>query len=70
MSKYTEKSKEYTQQYIKENYDEIKLRMPKGSKDAIRDHIEDMGEKLPESARSLQGFIKTAINEKIINDKD
>lgn len=70
MSEYNEKSKAYTMKYIKENCDEIKLRLPKGAKDNIKAHIEKMGDKLPESARSMQGFIKAAINEKIISDDE
>lgn len=69
MSEYNEKSKEYTMKYIKNNYDEFKLRMPKGAKDAIKNHIAAMGDKLPPDARSMQGFIKIAIAEKMYNDK-
>ena len=65
MSEYNEKSKEYTMKYIKDNYDEFKLRMPKGTKEAIKKHIEQMGDKLPPEARSMQGFIKIAIAEKM-----
>lgn len=36
MSKYTEKSKEYTMNYMKEKLDEIKFRVPKGKKATIR----------------------------------
>lgn len=47
--------------YMKENYDEIKVRVPKGSKDAIKDHAETRGE-------TLNGFINRAINETIERD--
>lgn len=42
--------------YMKENYDEIKVRVPKGQKDAIRAHAESHGE-------SVNGFINRAIVE-------
>ena len=41
-SKYNEKQKDYTIKYIKENYDEIKLRLPKGFKNNLKQHIENM----------------------------
>lgn len=68
MSKYNEKSKAYTIQYIKAAYDEIKLRLPKGSKDKIKQHIESLSDTLPENAKSMQGFIKLAIDEKMERD--
>ena len=33
---YNQKQKEYTMNYMKENLDEIKFRVPKGQKAAIR----------------------------------
>ena len=42
--------------YMKENYDEIKVRMPKGQKDIIKAFAERNGE-------SLNSFIIRAINE-------
>lgn len=68
MSRYDEKSKAYTMEYIKNNYDEVKLRLPKGTKDNIKAHISKCKDKLPEEAQTMQGFIKAAINEKMIND--
>lgn len=41
---------------MKENYDEIKVRVPKGQKEAIRTHAEIHGE-------SVNGFINRAIME-------
>lgn len=69
MSKYNEKSKKYTIKYVKENYDEIKLRLPKGSKDNIREHISQYKDKLPSSEQTISGYIKASINEKMVNDK-
>lgn len=42
--------------YMKENYDEIKIRMPKGQKGIIQAHAEANGE-------SVNGFINWAISE-------
>lgn len=70
MSKYDEKSKAYTMAYIKEKYDEIKLRLPAGSKENLRAHIEKYSSQLPDNCRSMQGFIKAAITEKMIADMD
>ena len=50
--------------YMKENYDEIKVRVPKGKKAQIMDHIKPMGDKM-----SINKSIGMAIDEKIENDK-
>lgn len=42
--------------YMKENYDEIKVRVDKGRKDIIKAHAEGRGE-------SVNGFINRAIEE-------
>ena len=42
--------------YMKENYDEIKVRVDKGRKDIIKAHAESKGE-------SVNGFINRAIEE-------
>lgn len=42
--------------YMKENYDEIKVRVDKGRKDIIKAHAESKGE-------SVNGFINRAIDE-------
>ncbi len=49
--------------YMKENYDEIKVRMPKGRKAAIKFHAEEQGE-------SVNGFINRAIDETIERDSE
>lgn len=61
MSKYNTKSKEYTINYMKENLDEIKFRVPKGQKAVIREHAEKQGEK-------LTPFIVRAITETMNRD--
>lgn len=49
--------------YMKENYDEIKVRVEKGRKDMIKAHAESMGE-------SVNGFINRAIDEAMGKDKE
>ena len=44
--------------YMKNNYDELKVRMPKGKKDIIKTAAENQG-------KSINGFINEAIDEKI-----
>lgn len=44
--------------YMKENYDEIKVRVEKGRKDEIKAHAEAQGQ-------SVNGFINAAIDEKM-----
>lgn len=48
--------------YMKENYDEIKVRMEKGQKDTIKAHAEARGE-------SVNGFVNRAIAETMERDK-
>ena len=47
--------------YMKENYDEIKVRVDKGQKDIIKAHAERRGE-------SVNGFIGRAISETMERD--
>lgn len=49
--------------YMKNNYDELKVRVPKGHKDIIKAHAESKGE-------SLNGFVNRAIDETMERDKD
>lgn len=51
-----------TAKYMKNNYDEIKIRVPKGDKAIIKAHADDHGE-------SVNEFIKRAITEAIQRDK-
>lgn len=48
--------------YMKNNYDNFQLRMPKGNKDIIKAHAESNGE-------SVNGFINRAIDESMERDK-
>jgi len=47
--------------YMANNYDEIKVRVPKGKKDKIKAHAESKGE-------SLNGFVNRAIDEAMSSD--
>lgn len=55
---YTQAQNKATQKYIKNNYDSVMLRMPKGKKEQIKAHAESQGE-------SLNGFVNRAIDEAI-----
>ena len=48
--------------YMKSNYDELKVRVPKGKKEIIKSAAEQEG-------KSLNGFINEAIDEKIEREK-
>ncbi len=48
--------------YMKENYDELKIRTEKGQKDIIKTHAKSMGE-------SMNQFVVRAILETMENDK-
>ncbi len=52
-----------TAKYIKNNLDEIKVRVPKGRKEEIKAHAETKGE-------SVNGFIARAIDETMQRDKE
>ena len=60
MTKGYEQRKKSNQRYL-EKLDEIKVRVPKGEKDKIREHAEANGE-------SVNGFIQRAINEAMERD--
>lgn len=47
--------------YVKSNYDEVKLRMPKGKKDVIQVHAAQQGE-------SVNAYINRAIDEAMQRD--
>lgn len=49
--------------YMKENYDEIKTRVPRGKKEQIKAHAEAQGE-------SVNGFINRAIDETMQREKE
>lgn len=49
--------------YMQKVYDRINLTVPKGDKDKIKTHAEDMGE-------SVNGFINRAIEETMDRDKE
>ena len=47
--------------YMKNNYDELKIRVQKGRKDIIKAHADKQGE-------SVNGFVNRAINETMQRD--
>lgn len=47
--------------YMKNNYDELKIRVPKGEKEQIKAHADNQSE-------SLNGFVKRAIDETMKRD--
>ena len=53
----------YIDQWQKENYDRVYVRITKGEKDRLKAHAESHGE-------SLNEFIKRAISEQIIRDTE
>lgn len=56
--KYTQAQNKATQKYIKNNYDEFKIRLDKGKKDLIKSYAEATDE-------SLNGYIKKAVSNRI-----
>ncbi|MBP3327992.1 MAG: hypothetical protein J6L91_03695 [Clostridia bacterium] len=60
---YSQAQNKATQKYIKNNYDSVMIRLPKGKKEAIKNHAESQGE-------SLNGFINRAIDETMQRDKE
>jgi len=51
-----------TAKWQKKAYDEIKVRVPKGQKESLKEHAEKQGE-------SLNAFIKRAIEQAIASDE-
>ena len=46
MARYTEAQNKATQKYIKNNYDDIKIRVPKGKREIYKAHAEAQGKSL------------------------
>lgn len=61
MSPISKAQQRATAKYMKNNYDEIKTRMPKGKKDAVSAHVQKRGE-------SLNAFMNRAIDETMQRD--
>lgn len=61
MSKYTEKSKAYTMEYMKENLEEIRFRVKKGEKEKYKEAANKAG-------LSMAKFFTTSADEKIERD--
>ena len=62
MSPVTETHRKYTAAYLKANYDDYKVRMPKGKRDQVKEHAKSTGE-------SMNAFINRAIDEAMERDK-
>lgn len=60
MTRTPKRQLEYAKKYLKK-FDEIKIRVPEGEKDKIRDHAAERGE-------SVNAFIIRAINEAMERD--
>lgn len=58
---YSQAQNKATQKYIKNNYDSVMIRMPKGKKEQIKAHAEAKGE-------SLNGFVNRAIDKAMESD--
>ena len=50
--------------YMKANYDDIKVRVPKGERDIIKAHAEK------HDGGSVNGFIQRAIKETMVRDQE
>ena len=50
-----------TAKYVKQNYDRIEVKVPKGDKEALQAHAQAQGE-------SLNKFINRAISEQVVRD--
>ncbi len=62
MSPVSEAQKKASEKYVKNNYDEIKVRVPKGKKEIIQAHATQQNE-------STNAFINRAVNEAMERDK-
>ena len=50
------------EEYRKTKYEDLRIRVPKGKKEIIKNHVESIGE-------SLNTFVNIAIDEKMERDK-
>ena len=73
----SEAQKRATAKYKKENYEQLRIEVKKGKKDAIKAHAElhqpqvgEFGKAGYSPAGSLQGFINRAIDETMERDKE
>ena len=60
-SKISKAQQKAVAKYMKNNYDELKVQVPKGRKDIIKAHAEKNGE-------SVNGFVNRAIGETMQRD--
>lgn len=55
---YSQAQNKATQKYIKNNYDEFKIRLEKGKKEVVKSYADAVDE-------SLNGYIKKAVTDRI-----
>ena len=60
--RYTPSQKKASEKYLHEKVEDIRIRVPKGQKQVVKDHADTMGE-------SLNAFVIRAISETISRDK-
>jgi len=63
MSPISEAQKRATMKYMKNNYDRIELKVPKGRKAELQEHAQQQGE-------SLNGFVNRAIDHEVERDRE
>ena len=61
-TRYTEAQKRAAEKYLKESVEDIRIRVPKGKKAAVKAHADKQGE-------SMNAFVVRAIDETIKRDK-
>lgn len=61
--RYTDAQKRAAQKYLKESVEDIRIRVPKGKKDIIKNYAEQRGE-------SMNAFVVRAIDETMVHDSD
>ena len=61
-TRYTDAQKRAAEKYLKESVEDIRIRVPKGKKAAVKAHADKQGE-------SMNAFVVRAIDETIKRDK-
>ena len=62
MSPISKSQQKAVAKYMKNNYDELKIRIPKGSKEIIKKAAENS------ETKSINGYVANAINNQLIKD--
>ena len=61
-TRYTDAQKRAAEKYLKESVEDIRIRVPKGKKAAVKTHADNQGE-------SMNAFVVRAIDETIKRDE-